>query len=58
MQRTLEPRREDYYFVNLKAVELEKMVLTSVEDIQKINNFCFMHKGVAQKLTLPHPFEV
>ena len=45
------------FFENTKAVELAKMVLISVEDIQKINNFCFMHKGVAQKLSLPHPFE-
>ena len=24
---------------------------------QKIDNFCFMHKGVAQKLSLPRPLE-
>ena len=34
------------------------MVLISFEGIQKISNFCFMHKGVAQKLSLPHLFEV
>ena len=34
------------------------MVLVSFEDIEKISNFYFMHKDVAQKLSLPHPFEV
>ena len=34
------------------------MVLMSFEDIQKISIFCFMHKGVAQNLSLPHPFKV
>ena len=46
------------FFVDPYAVELAEMVLISFEDIQKISNFCFMHKGVAQKLSLPHPFEV
>ena len=31
------------------------MALISFEDIQRISNFCFMHKGVAQQLSLPHP---
>ena len=31
------------------------MALISFEDIQKISIFCFMHKGVAQQLSLPHP---
>ena len=33
------------------------MVLTSFEDIQKFYKRIFMHKGVAQKLSLPDPFE-
>ena len=38
--------------------EFQKMVLKSFEDIQKISIFCFMQKGVAQNLSLPHPFEI
>ena len=34
------------------------MALISFEDIQKISIFCFMHKGVAQNLSLPYPFEI
>ena len=34
------------------------MVLMSFEDIEEISNFRFMHKGMALKLSLPHPFEV
>ena len=34
------------------------MVLILFEDIQEINIFCFMHKGVVQNLSLSHPFEI
>ena len=34
------------------------MVLISFKDTQKLSIFCFLHKGVAQKLSLPHLFEV
>ena len=50
--------RLNRFLVDLYTVEIAKMVLISFEDIQKISNFYFMHKDVAQKLSLPHPFEV
>ena len=44
-------------FVNPKSVYLVKVISISVKDIQKINDFCFMYKAVAQKLSLTHPSE-
>ena len=37
--------------------EYQKIVLISFVHHEKINNFCFMRKGVAQKLSLPRPLE-
>ena len=40
--------RQKRFLVDPKAVEIKKrMVLISFENGQKINNFCFMHKGIA-----------
>ena len=59
-QRRLEPGKEGSRgFLQIYTQQSQqKMVLISFEDIQKISIFCFMHKGVAQNLSLPHPFEV
>ena len=59
-QRTLKPGKEDLRgFLQIHTQQSQqKMVLISFEDIEKTSNFCFMHKGVAQKLSLPHTFEV
>ena len=37
--------------------EYQNEVLISFVYPEKINIFCFMDKGVAQKLSLPHPLE-
>ena len=50
-------RKVKGFFVDPKAVELTKYGSISFEDTQKINNFCFMHKGAVQKLSLLRPLE-
>ena len=37
--------------------EFQKMVIMTFVQLEKINIFCFMHKSVVQKLSLPRPFE-
>ena len=37
--------------------EYQNVVIISVVHLEKISIFCFMHKGVAQKLSLPRPLE-
>ena len=37
--------------------EYQNVVIISFVHLEKINIFCFMHKGVAQKLSLPRPLE-
>ena len=37
--------------------EYKNVVIISFVHLEKINIFCFMHKGVAQKLSLPRPLE-
>ena len=37
--------------------EYQKVVIISFVHLEKINIFCFMLKGVAQKLSLPRPLE-
>ena len=39
------------------AMEYQKMGLISFVHIEKTNNFCFMRKSMAQKLSLPRPLE-
>ena len=37
--------------------EYQNVVIISFVHLEKINIFCFMHNGVAQKLSLPRPLE-
>ena len=37
--------------------EYQNVVIISFVHLEKINIFCFMHQGVAQKLSLPRPLE-
>ena len=37
--------------------EYQNMVVISFVHLKEINIFCFMHKSVVQKLSLPHPLE-
>ena len=37
--------------------EYKNLVIISFVHLEKINIFCFMPKGVAQKLSLPRPLE-
>ena len=37
--------------------EYQNVVIISFVHLEKINIFCFMHKGVVQKLSLPRPLE-
>ena len=37
--------------------EYQKMVIISFVHLEKISIFCFIHKSVAQKLSLPRPLE-
>ena len=58
-QRRLDPGMETpegvFQFGNKK--EYQNVVIISFVHLEKINIFCFMHKGVAQKLSLPGPLE-
>ena len=36
--------------------EYQNVVIISFVHLEKINIFCFMHKGMAQNLSLPQPF--
>ena len=38
--------------------EYQNMMIIPFVQFEKVNIFCFLHKGVAQKLSLPHLFEV
>ena len=44
-----------WFFQVWNQKEYQKMVLISFVHLEKINNFCFMRKGVAQKIkpTMP-----
>ena len=46
-----------WFFQVWNQMEYQQMVLISFVHLEKIDNFCFMHKGVAQKLSLPGPLE-
>ena len=37
--------------------EYQNVVIISFVHLEKINIFCFMYKGVAQKLSMPRPLE-
>ena len=58
-QRILDPGKEtlEGFFQVRNQKEYLNMVIISFANLEKINTFCFMHKSVAQKLSLPCPLE-
>ena len=58
-QRRLEPGKEtlEGFFQVGNQKEYQNVVIISFVHLEKVNIFCFMHKSVAQKLSLPCPFE-
>ena len=58
-QRRLDPGKETLkgFFQVQNHKEYQNVVIISFVHLEKINIFCFMHKGVAQKLSLPRPLE-
>ena len=58
-QRRLDPGMDTPggFFQVGNQMEYQKMVLIPIVHLEKINIFCFMHKGVAQKFNLPSPLE-
>ena len=59
VQRRLDPGKEtlEGFFQVGHQKEYQNVVIISFVHLEKINIFCFMHKGVAQKLSLPRPLE-
>ena len=59
IQRRLDPGMDTPrgFFKVGNQEEYRKMVITPFVNLEKINIFCFMDKGVAQKLSLPRPLE-
>ena len=58
-QRRLDPGMETHkgVFQVGSQKEYQNVVMISFVHLEKINIFCFMHKGMAQKLGLPRPLE-
>ena len=58
-QRRLDPGKEtlEGFFQVGNQKEYQNVVIISFVHLEKVNIFCFMHKSVAQKLSLPCPFE-
>ena len=58
-QRRLDPGKETLkgFFQVRNNKEYQNVEIISFVHLEKINIFCFMHKGVAQKLSLPRPLE-
>ena len=58
-QRRLDPGKEGRmgFFQVQNHKEYQNLVIISFVHLEKINTFCFMHKGVEQKLSLPRPLE-
>ena len=58
-QRRLDPGKEtlEGFFQVGNQKEYQNVVIISFVHLEKINIFCFMHKSVAQKLSLPRPLE-
>ena len=58
-QRRLDPGKETRkgFFQVWNHKEYQNVVIISFVHLEKINIFCFMHKGVAQKLSLSCPLE-
>ena len=59
IQRRLDPGKEtlEGFFQVGNQKEYQNVVIISFVHLEKVNIFCFMHKSVAQKLSLPCPFE-
>ena len=59
LQRRLDPGKEtlEGFFQVGNQKEYQNVVIISFVHLEKVNIFCFMHKSVAQKLSLPCPFE-
>ena len=59
IQRRLDPGKETCkgFFQVRNHKKYQNVVIISFVYLEKINIFCFMHKGVAQKLSLPRPLE-
>ena len=59
VQRRLDPGKEtlEGFFKVGNQKEYRDVVMISFVHLEKINIFCFMHKSVAQKLSLPHPLK-
>ena len=58
-QRRLDPGMDTplWFFQVWNQKEYQKMVLISFVHLKKINNFCFLRKGVSRILSLPCPLE-
>ena len=59
MQRRLDPGKEtpEGFFQVRSQKEYQNVVIILFVYLEKINIFCFMYNGVAQKLSLPRPLE-
>ena len=59
VQRRLDPGKEtlEGFFQVGNQKEYQNVVIISFVHLEKINIFCFVHKGMALKLSLPHPLE-
>ena len=59
IQRRLDPGKEtlEGFFQVGNQKEYQNVVMILFEHLEKINIFCFMHKSVAQKMSLPCPLE-
>ena len=59
IQRRLDPGKKtpEGFFQVQNQKEYQNVVIISFLYLEKINIFCFMYKGVAQKMSLPHPLE-
>ena len=59
IQRRLDPGKEtpEGFFRVRSQKEYQNVAIISFAHLEKINIFCFMHKSVAQKLSLPCPLE-
>ena len=59
VKRRLDPGKETHkgFFQVQNHKEYQNVVIISFVHLEKINIFYFMHKGVAQKLSLPRPTE-
>ena len=58
-QRRLDPGKEtlERFFQVGNQKEYQNVVIISFVHLEKINIFCFMYNGVAEKLSLPCPLE-